>query len=233
MSGHLTGYFVIPPASLFICPSTIFPEKMSQMEPWTRNISGFSSQPLLLQIGMGQHYVAQWCPITCWCHWSYSSRINWDKIRRRRDLSTASLKNFIKMTLSLTSLCKGWCFQVAVAPPWTLSGVGCQFFNCSCSRCLWSSERTLRLCSRLLRCRPPSQRTWTSSPISQCLAEMGNWMKTNWLIFRLNTDGSDAGWQRNYVKELAKPVTFCSFVEIKRIGCTLRRLATASSSHQN
>lgn len=37
----------------------------------------------------------------------------------------------------------------------------------------------------------------------------------------------------NYVKELAKAVTFCSFVEIKRIGCTLRKLATASSSHQS
>lgn len=37
----------------------------------------------------------------------------------------------------------------------------------------------------------------------------------------------------NYIKELAKPVTFCSFVEIKRTDCTLCRLATASSSHQN
>lgn len=37
----------------------------------------------------------------------------------------------------------------------------------------------------------------------------------------------------NYVKELAKPVSFRSFVEIKRIGCTLCRLATALSSHQN
>lgn len=37
----------------------------------------------------------------------------------------------------------------------------------------------------------------------------------------------------NYIKELAKPVTFCSFVEIRRTDCTLCRLATASSSHKN
>lgn len=29
----------------------------------------------------------------------------------------------------------------------------------------------------------------------------------------------------NYVTKLAKSVTFCSFVEIKRIGCTHHRLA--------
>lgn len=37
----------------------------------------------------------------------------------------------------------------------------------------------------------------------------------------------------NYVKELANPVMFCSFVEIKRISCPLSRLPTPSSSHQN
>lgn len=121
----------------FICPSTRFPEKShwDKLNP--------------------EHSVFLWFGSACASDWERTGVFtSCDAQQHTGAIDPTSTgarsaeyeiwallrqTNFIKMTLSLTSACEGWYFEVGVAPPWKLSGVGFQVFNCSCS--VWAREK--------------------------------------------------------------------------------------------
>lgn len=138
-SDSLTRYFIMPPVSLSSVPLQHFLTKATEPNEILNKtyLPVFVSQSLILQIGMGQQYTAQWYPTSCWCHWSYNTGINWDEISRGWDFSTASLNGF-HYNSPTPQLCyvKAAILRVSVAPPQKPSGVEYQVFNCSCSTCL-------------------------------------------------------------------------------------------------
>lgn len=92
----------------------------------------------MLQTGRGQQYLAYVINNSLLMPY-----ISWDKISRRRDLSSASLNKFHENDPLLDSVCEAWHFDVGVAPPWKPLDVGFQVFSCSCPT--WARERTMSL----------------------------------------------------------------------------------------